>query len=116
MNHTLNAFVYFETANKPTSVDFLEAFEKAFEEGNSNALGDNTHEAKVFKATKTGNMSCVQEDDGKQIVCSAYDLDVTFNIMHVVSMRITMVGFLGLYGGEPTHIEGRACFLPRAAC
>ncbi len=70
----------------------------------------------MFKAAKAGNMSCVQEDDGKQIVCSAYNLDVTFNIMHVVSMRISMVAFLGLYVGEPTHIEGRACFLPWAAC
>ncbi len=97
-------------------MDFLEAFEKSFEEGNSNALGDNKHEAKVFKATKPGNMSCIQEDDGKQIVCSASNLDVTFNIVHVVSMRISMVAFLGLYVGEPTHIESRACFLPWAAC
>ncbi len=70
----------------------------------------------MFRATKHGNMSCIQEDDVKQIVCSAYNLDVTFNIVHVVSMRISMVALLGLYVGEPTHIESRECFLPRAAC
>ncbi len=71
-------------------------FKGAFKEGSSYFLDAYNSEIEVIKSTRPENISCGQLGQGKPIVCSAYNLDVTFNIKHTVGW-CAIVNLLGFH-------------------
>ncbi len=63
----------------------MEALKDSFNEGNTCALGTHIHEAHVLKSTGPDHILCREEYDENSIVCSVSNLNVTFNVIHVVS-------------------------------
>ncbi len=71
-----------------SSFEQFVVFKGAFKEGSSYFLDACNSEAEVVKSTRPENISCGLLGQGKPIVCSAYNLDVTFIIKHMVEWRV----------------------------
>ncbi len=68
------------------------------------------HEAEVFASTGPDNASCIHDGDGKHIVCSVDNLDVTFNIYKFVSCHL-LAAVLGFRITCSKHADAWARFL-----
>ncbi len=68
----------------------MDALKDSFNEGNTCALGTRIHEAQVLKSTGPEHILCREEYDENSIVCSVSNLNVTFNVIHVVSFCINV--------------------------
>ncbi len=103
------------TANEPTAANLHTAIEQSFKEGNAQLLTTLIHWADVFKSTKPENISCGQEGGQKIIVCSVFNLDVTFNVRTLVRWCI-LAEFLGFQNRGSTRVGGWACLLLWPVC
>ncbi len=93
----------------------LEAFKNSFNEGNKYALSTRVHKAQVFKSTRPENISCGQENEGKPIVCSAFNLNATFDFMRVVGSGFYVTRLVYDMGGT-MHVADGTCFIQRPSC
>ncbi len=78
-------YVFYQAAGKPTLAALSDAFTKSLKEGRFYFLRLTSHGVDVFKSMRPANISCRQEDEGDHILCSAFNVDVTFNILHLVN-------------------------------
>ncbi len=62
-----------------------EAFIESFKEGSTYSIGSTVLCPKVVRSTSLEEVSCKQEDEGRPIFCVANNLDITFDIIYVVS-------------------------------
>ncbi len=105
--------MFYQTADKPTLPGLSEAFTESLKEGHFYFLRLTNHGVDVFQSTRPEKNYCRQNNEGDHILCSVFNVDVTFNILHLVSLRI-LKSSLGCCNGKTYHATCWARFVLRS--